>query len=141
MTGIRREGGTFPIEISLASIELGGRKTYICTARDITERKAAEQRVLFHATHDHLTSLPNRSVFNDKLSEVLNQAKRADETLAVVFLDLDRFKVINDSLGHPVGDALLIAVARRLRQRLRSADVVARLGGDEFCVLAAPDRG
>ena len=135
MTGIRREGGTFPIEISLASIELGGRKTYICTARDITERKAAEQRVLYHATHDHLTSLPNRSVFNDKLSDVLSQAKRADEMLAVAFLDLDRFKVINDSLGHPVGDALLIAVARRLRQRLRSADVVARLGGDEFVFL------
>ncbi len=135
MTGIRKEGSAFPIEISLASIELQGRKTYICTARDITERKAAEQRVLYHATHDHLTSLPNRSVFNARLSDILNDAKRAGETLAVVFLDLDRFKVINDSLGHPVGDALLIAVARRLRQRLRSADVVARLGGDEFVFL------
>ncbi len=135
MTGIHKKGGTFPIEISLASIELGGRTTFICTARDITERKAAEQRVLYHATHDHLTSLPNRSVFNDRLTEILAEAKRADETLAVVFLDLDRFKVINDSLGHPVGDALLIAVARRLRQRLRAADVVARLGGDEFVFL------
>ncbi len=135
MTGVRKDGGTFPIEISLADIELKGRRTFICTARDITERKAAEQQVLYHATHDHLTSLPNRGVFNDRLSEILIEAKRVDETLAVVFLDLDRFKVINDSLGHPVGDALLVAVAKRLRQRLRAADVVARLGGDEFVFL------
>ena len=133
--GARKDGTIFPIEISMATIQIEGNVTHICAARDITERKAAEQRILYHATHDHLTSLPNRSEFNGKLAGILEKAKQFDESLAVVFLDLDRFKVINDSLGHPVGDALLIAVARRLRQRLRSADVVARLGGDEFVFL------
>lgn len=133
--GVRKNGDVFPMEISVARIELQGRSTLICTVRDITERKAAEREILFHATHDALTGLPNRTLFDDRLTNALSHAKRSGETLALVFLDVDRFKVINDMLGHPIGDAVIIAVARRLLGQLRKSDTVARLGGDEFILL------
>ncbi|MBK8906554.1 MAG: diguanylate cyclase [Rhodospirillales bacterium] len=133
--GVRKGGEAFPIEISVARIELQGRSTLICTVRDITDRKAAEREILFHATHDALTGLPNRTLFDDRLTNALSHAKRSGETLALVFLDVDRFKVINDMLGHPIGDAVIIAVARRLLGQLRKSDTVARLGGDEFILL------
>ena len=98
-------------------------------------RKDAEERLRFVATHDALTTLPNRVMFGQRLEHALAQAQRHGRRLAVLFLDLDRFKVINDTLGHELGDALLREVARRLRQTLRTSDTVARLGGDEFVVL------
>jgi diguanylate cyclase (GGDEF)-like protein/PAS domain S-box-containing protein len=98
-------------------------------------RKDAEERVRFVATHDALTSLPNRVMFGQRLDHAIAQAQRHGRRLAVLFLDLDRFKVINDTLGHESGDALLREVARRLTQSLRATDTVARLGGDEFVVL------
>ena len=98
-------------------------------------RKDAEERLRFVATHDALTTLPNRVMFGQRLEHALAQAQRHSRRLAVLFLDLDRFKVINDTLGHEFGDALLREVARRLRQTLRTSDTVARLGGDEFVVL------
>lgn len=103
---------------------------------DITDRRSAEERLMYEAIHDVLTGLPNRALFMDLLGRALGRARRHPESLfAVLFLDLDRFKVINDSLGHMIGDRVLIEVARRLDPCLRSGDVVARLGGDEFTIL------
>ncbi len=102
---------------------------------DVTERKRAEEIIRHQAFHDHLTDLPNRILYQDRLTHALASAKRNHRKMAVMFLDLDRFKVINDTLGHPIGDLLLKEVSRRLRMRLRSEDTVARLGGDEFTML------
>ena len=104
-------------------------------AKDVTERKQAEETVHYQAYHDLLTGLPNRALFRDHLGLMLAQAKRNRSPLAVLSLDLDHFKVINDSLGHTIGDELLLAVGARLRQCLREGDTLARLGGDEFAVL------
>jgi diguanylate cyclase (GGDEF)-like protein/PAS domain S-box-containing protein len=104
--------------------------------QDITDRKRAEERLLHEAMHDVLTGLPNRALFMDHLKLSVERGKRRDDRLfAVLFLDLDRFKIINDSLGHMVGDQLLVGIARRLETCLRPGDTVARLGGDEFTIL------
>ena len=108
---------------------------YRGVGRDITARKRDEQRIRHMATHDALTELPNRAAFSELLNAARENARRHGRSLAVMFVDLDRFKVINDTLGHEVGDAVLCETARRLRQTLRASDVVARLGGDEFVVM------
>ncbi len=105
------------------------------TARDITERKEAEEFINFQAYHDLLTRLPNRTLFKDRLNLAIAQARRSKQMLAVMFLDLDRFKVVNDSLGHAMGDRLLQAVAMRLENCIRSCDTLSRFGGDEFTLL------
>ncbi len=106
------------------------------SSTDITERKRAEERLTHDAFHDALTDLPNRALFMDRLQRAIeNQSRHAASCYAVLFLDLDRFKVVNDSLGHVIGDELLVAVAGRLRNTLRTVDTVARLGGDEFAIL------
>lgn len=103
---------------------------------DITRRKETEEQLVHNAFHDTLTGLPNRALFMDRLTRTIEHAKRRkDYHFAVLFLDLDHFKIVNDSLGHLVGDQLLVAIAQRLEARLRSADTLARLGGDEFAVL------
>lgn len=99
------------------------------------EKNQADERIEYLASHDSLTDLPNRETFNGLLREAIDQAQRHDHRFAVLFIDLDRFKVINDSLGHEAGDLLLLEVASRLRGALRESDVVARLGGDEFVVI------
>lgn len=104
-------------------------------ARDVTARKLAEATIAFQAYHDLLTGLPNRALFKDRLGQALAHAKRHGQILATLFLDMDRFKVVNDTLGHLVGDGLLQAVAQRLRGCLREGDTLARIGGDEFMVL------
>jgi diguanylate cyclase (GGDEF)-like protein/PAS domain S-box-containing protein len=104
--------------------------------RDVTQRKTAELRLVHDAFHDSLTSLPNRSLFADLLARSIGRARRrTDYFFALLFLDIDRFKVVNDSLGHMIGDQLLVAIARRLERCVRPGDTVARLGGDEFTVL------
>lgn len=104
-------------------------------ARDISERKRAEEIITFHAYHDPLTRLPNRALFRDRLDLAVAQAQRRGGTLAVMFIDVDRFKLVNDTYGHAEGDALLRALAERLSGTLRRGDTLARLGGDEFTVL------
>ncbi|HEX6733545.1 MAG TPA: EAL domain-containing protein [Azonexus sp.] len=104
-------------------------------ARDITERKRAEETIAFQAFHDLLTGLPNRTLFLDRLELSITQARRRNQRLGVMFLDIDRFKLINDTYGHPEGDRLLKEFSGRMRQCLRSGDTLARQGGDEFTVL------
>jgi diguanylate cyclase (GGDEF)-like protein/PAS domain S-box-containing protein len=108
----------------------------ILQIQDITDRKRAEQQLLHDAFHDALTGLPNRAWFMEQLKVSLDRMKlRSDQFAAIIFLDLDRFKIINDSIGHMMGDQLLIKVAERLRNCVRPGDIVARLGGDEFTIL------
>lgn len=102
---------------------------------DVTEREQAEARAQFLATHDELTGLPNRLVFGQAVSDAVKAGRRYGQEFAVIFADLDRFKIINDTLGHAAGDALLTEIANRLRQCVRESDVVARGGGDEFIIL------
>lgn len=131
-----------PIEINsvgvYSSIDSDDDKKFVGTygiARDITDRIEAEEIIRFQAYHDMLTRLPNRTLLNDRLNQALTHARRNKTNLSVMFLDLDRFKMINDTLGHIVGDHLLQAVAMRLRHCLREGDTLARLGGDEFTLL------
>jgi len=133
----RKDGTIFSAEIVTSPIRSpdGTTTGYICIIRDITERKRAEEELEYMATHDSLTGLPNRTLFNDRLTMALTQARRSDKKLAVMLLDLDYFKDVNDTLGHSVGDQLLCAVGDRLRGLLRRGDTIARIGGDEFLLL------
>ncbi len=117
--------------------ETGQRTGYVGTMEDVTEQLAMEALLMHQATHDALTGLPNRVVLQEHLTHDLAVCERTGERIAVIFIDLDRFKMVNDSLGHDVGDRLLEAVANRLRSALRTSDVVGRFGGDEFVVLAS----
>jgi diguanylate cyclase (GGDEF)-like protein/PAS domain S-box-containing protein len=140
----RRKGGeTYPEWLNISVIRDGsGRITHhVAVFADITEQKSAIARIEHLAHHDPLTGLPNRALLADRLRQAILQAKRAAGMVAVLFLDLDRFKTINDSLGHPIGDGLLCEVAERLLRCVRAADTVARLGGDEFVVLLAEVEG
>ena len=114
---------------------------YICIGRDITEQKEAEYSIHQLAYYDSLTGLPNRVLLQDRLHQILSQTNRNDKKFAVLFLDLDRFKSINDSLGHAAGDELLKQVAYRLKENIRGADTVARQGGDEFVVILSSIEG
>src|ERR1019366_7145753 len=107
------------------------------TVVDISDRKRAEEQIEFHAYHDVLTNLPNRKLFTDRLTHSLSRARRSGKPLAVMFVDLDHFKSINDTLGHEAGDELLLEMSRRLRANIRDDDTVARLGGDEFTIILA----
>lgn len=120
---------------SLVNNSKGQAQHLILQIQDITERKEAEARVQHAAYHDTLTGLPNRALFSDRLSLAIARSQRRNHQFAVLFLDLDRFKVVNDSLGHTLGDQLLVEVSRRVERCLRKVDTVARLGGDEFAVL------
>ena len=107
----------------------------VAVSRDITERKETEERLLYLANYDSLTGLPNRALFRDRLRRAIARAQRNDKRIGLLFLDLDRFKTINDSLGHHAGDQLLRGVAKRLKANGRKGDTIARLGGDEFTII------
>jgi diguanylate cyclase (GGDEF)-like protein/PAS domain S-box-containing protein len=134
----RRKGGEiYPkwLAISVVRDEKGAIRNYIALFSDITERKASYERIQYLAHFDALTHLPNRTLLNDRVELAIAGAKRDQRRLAVIFLDLDRFKNVNDSLGHHAGDLLLQAVAERLKNCVRESDTISRLGGDEFVLL------
>jgi len=133
----RKCGEEFPVQLaSLAVHNADGEFLgLVTTCEDISERKRAEERIHQLAYYDNLTGLPNRWMFRDRLQQALAQAQRTAKEVALIFLDLDRFKLINDTMGHDFGDKLLRAVAERLATCMRKADTVARLGGDEFVVV------
>lgn len=131
----RKDGSMYPAGLRISAMHLGERVYYIGTFRDLTLQKADEKKILHLANHDALTNLPNRNLLQDRIAQAIYQAHRHGMQLAVMFIDLDNFKNINDSLGHDVGDALLKAVALRLSESVREDDTVARQGGDEFIVV------
>lgn len=122
-------------EIKVSHLDGADSGLACATARDISERREAQESLVFHAHHDWLTHLPNRVLLDDRLDLAVAQARRYSHGLAVIFLDLDRFKLVNDQYGHTVGDRLLQAVAKRLRSCLGQGDTISRFGGDEFALL------
>lgn len=140
--GLRKDGVEFPIEVSENPIHTLGGKGILVSVVDVTERKRVESELKRTAFHDVLTGLPNRTLFFDNLLRLNAAAKRhGHHPFALLFLDLDRFKVINDSLGHMAGDKLLVEMSQRLVECTREEDTVARLGGDEFAILLEQIRG
>lgn len=134
----RRDGTSIWVLLSESFVEEAGAPPIVDgTLIDITDRKMAEKRTWQMAHHDPLTGLPNRTLFNDRLELAIQRARRGGQRLAIMFLDLDLFKHVNDTLGHSAGDELLVQVGERLRHILRGEDTVARLGGDEFLLLLA----
>jgi diguanylate cyclase (GGDEF)-like protein/PAS domain S-box-containing protein len=136
----RKDGSLFWNEIHIAPVrdDLGNVTHFICIMNDITKARDYQEELTRQASYDTLTGLPNRSLFVDRLAQAIALAQRPNYTVAVCFLDLDRFKFINDSLGHGAGDELLLTIAKRLKSCVRKSDTVARFGGDEF-VLILPD--
>ncbi|MCM3750227.1 EAL domain-containing protein [Paenibacillus pasadenensis] len=133
--GLRKDGTEFPIELSLAGWEEEGQPFLSSIIRDITERKKAEHKINQMVYLDPLTGLPNRHLLNERLKEALDQAGESGLMIGIMFLDLDRFKYINDTLGHTMGDLLLVEVSIKLRECVDKQDTVSRQGGDEFIVL------
>ncbi len=132
----RKTGGKYPLLLRLSAVRPENQVThYVGTFNDISQYKDYESALEFLANHDPLTNLPNRILLNNRLEDALGKAKQEKSLLCVMFIDLDRFKIVNDSLGHEVGDRLLQKVAERLVENVRPTDTVARLGGDEFTVL------
>ena len=135
LVGRRRGGEEFPVEVALWPLWAGEELTFNAFIRDITERKLREERVTFLAYHDQLTGLPNRTMFEHHLDLVLARASHDGTAAALLYLDVDKFKQVNDTFGHDAGDELLKEVARRLRAAARASDLVVRLGGDEFLIV------
>lgn len=134
---VSSNGLSIPIILSISECkdDYDTRIGFVLASKDVTEYKLAEEQIRYLATHDSLTGLPNRSMFSQLLNHSIQSAKRHERQLAVFFLDLDRFKIINDTKGHQAGDQLLKEIAIRLMQSLRAADIVGRLGGDEFMIM------
>jgi diguanylate cyclase (GGDEF)-like protein/PAS domain S-box-containing protein len=133
--GVRKDGAMLYVEASITHMTYDGELVVLALLRDVTERKEAEETIRELAYYDALTGLPNRILLRDRLTMALAQAQRAGRKLAVMMLDLDKFKEVNDTMGHAAGDILLKAVADRLTGALRKHDTVSRLGGDEFIIV------
>lgn len=133
----RRDGSSYPVLLTVSKVPgaNGNTRHFIGTFNDITVQKKLEAEIRHLANHDHLTGLPNRAYVQIALEQAAVAAKRDNSSIALLFLDLDNFKVINDTFGHAIGDELLIQVGERLKECVRESDLVARLGGDEFLVL------
>ena len=133
---LKASGDAIDVEITSHALTFAGREARLVIAKDVTERLRAEQKLWHAAFYDALTGLPNRALFMERLGQAQARARgRSGGAFAVLFLDLDRFKLVNDSMGHRAGDQLLVAIARRLDRIRRAGDTVARLGGDEFAIL------
>jgi diguanylate cyclase (GGDEF)-like protein/PAS domain S-box-containing protein len=135
VTGYRKDRTTFPVEITISKFIVHDEWLLVATLRDITERKLAEEELVWQATHDALTELPNRALIHDRLEKALLRSKKQGHNIALLFIDLDGFKLINDTHGHAIGDELLKVIAKRLLNHVRPSDTVGRLGGDEFIIL------
>jgi len=131
----RADGSLFPADVSLSPLEAGGETFVVATIVDETERRRSADELFHRAVHDPLTGLPNRVLLIDRLDHALARADRRAQTVAVLYVDLDGFKAVNDTSGHAVGDEVLRIVAERLAGAVRPEDTVARFGGDEFVVL------
>ncbi len=131
----RKDGTLVDVEINVNLVSYRGKKVFCVISRDITPRKLAEKQLIHTATHDPLTGLTNRLVFYDRIAVELARARRNQTKLALIYIDLDKFKFVNDTLGHSCGDQLLKAVAERLQNLLRETDTLARMGGDEFMYI------
>lgn len=134
-TGLHREGLRFPVDVSVSRVLLPHEYLYVCILRDLTEQQRSQADIHRLAHTDALTGLENRFALNLRLEQQLLQARRLQAPLAVLFIDLDHFKKINDSQGHAAGDMLLVAASRRMKELLREVDTLARLGGDEFIIV------
>jgi diguanylate cyclase (GGDEF)-like protein/PAS domain S-box-containing protein len=137
VTAIRSNGEIFHVELRVSQLDRNGRRGFIGILHDITERKTIEAQMAHFANYDALTNLANRRLVQDRIQQAIVHAQRAQASFAVMFIDLDKFKCVNDSHGHDVGDQLLQAVGRRLTTCLRAEDTLGRQGGDEFIVLLA----
>ncbi|HJU99596.1 MAG TPA: EAL domain-containing protein [Burkholderiaceae bacterium] len=137
LTGARSDGQRFPLAVSVSEVELPDEHLFVAILHDLTEQHRSQERIHRLAHHDPLTGLDNRLSLNLRLEQLLAQTRRANGTAAVLFIDLDHFKKINDTHGHQTGDLLLQAVAQRLQELLREVDTIARLGGDEFIVVTS----
>jgi len=135
VTGLRQDGETFPLEINISEMILAGEQHFVGILRDVTERNKAEEKMTQLALYDQLTKLPNRTLFYEHLERALSQSKRTKSMVALLFIDLDGFKAVNDTLGHDMGDHLLVEVGKRLHDSIRESDIAARMGGDEFTVI------
>ena len=135
VVGLRKDFSAFPLELKTSQLRIQNRLLFISSARDISERKDSEQRILYMASYDALTQLPNRTLLQDRIQQALVHNHRHNLQAAVLFIDLDKFKIINDTLGHDYGDSLLKEASIRLQAEVRSEDTVARHGGDEFIIL------
>lgn len=130
-----RSGRVFPVEIAINYLRHEDEEYHCVFSRDISKRKQTEEKIIFLAHFDAVTNLPNRTLFYDRLEQAIAQAQRYKQKLAILYLDLDGFKQVNDNFGHHIGDGLLKAVAERLNENARSMDTVARVGGDEFVFI------
>ncbi|MGE6369840.1 bifunctional diguanylate cyclase/phosphodiesterase [Planococcus kocurii] len=135
LIGSKKDGSQFPVELSIGSWETAKGNYYSLIIRDITDRRTNEEKISNLVYLDSLTSLPNRRLFNDRLRSTINQALESKMVLSVLYLDLDHFKMVNDTYGHQLGDQLLVKVADRIKSCIHKNDTLARIGGDEFILL------
>ncbi len=135
LQGLRKDGTIFPMELGVTEVKHDDTHFFTAMLRDISEQKLAQERIEHLAHYDAMTHLPNRSLFYDRLGQAIVIAKRNQRSIALLYIDLDGFKQVNDTLGHHAGDLLLVEVADRLRLCVRESDTLARLGGDEFTMI------
>jgi len=131
----KANGEILPIEAGISFATLNGKEYLLAIVRDITQRKEQQASVIEQLSKDPLTKLPNRRILNDKLSLMIEQSRKTEKLLAVIYVDIDNFKDINDVHGHSIGDKVLVSVAGRLTSRVRKSDIVSRIGGDEFLIV------
>lgn len=133
--GLRKNNEEFPAESSIYVFSYAGERTFTAVLRDISEAASLQEQLLHIATHDYLTALPNRQLFDDRLETAISRAERHAKKMALLFLDMNNFKLVNDRLGHQAGDLFLKIIGERLHSHIRESDTAARIGGDEFAVI------